>query len=137
MSYCPDGTDLANTCTLLNYDRSTKESDYWTGYRGYNNASTFEAFLSNNLASYESKAGLLPTPPALSVSIETACAAPFVATKPYQSTDRFYKDILKTNGLPDTVTPTPTPTPHPFPDPFDFNSHSHPGYVHSHYGGYW
>ncbi len=115
VSYCPDGTDIDATCTLLKYD------SYNQDYRGWNKSTSFEHYVENRLSDYEKDASLGSSP-----SAATVCAAAFTATAEYQDTDRFYKDLLKRNGF-ETETVTPVPD----------NNHSHNGFDwHDHSGGW-
>ena len=111
VSYCPDGTNTDETCTLLTYD------GYNQDYRGWNKSTSFERYVEHRLSDYEQDATLGSSP-----SIATVCAAPFTATATFQDTDRFYKDLLKRNGLyVEPVTPIPDNNHH------DWRDHSHGG----------
>ena len=87
ISYCPDGNDLEGTCTLL------KQQHY----------TSFEHNLAWRQTNYETAAGLT-NPTAAEVC---AIPAPFTPVSTYQDTDRFYKDLLKTNNLTDPPNQSP------------------------------
>ena len=83
VSYCPDGSNLSGSCTLL------------TG----RSARSFESLVNRRNEQYERALNLLnPT-------VEAVCSipAPFLTTQSYQSTSRAYTDLLKNNGFQEEV----------------------------------
>lgn len=108
VSYCPDGNDLDGTCTILNYDSWIQD------YKGATTARAFEHYLERNMEGYEMKAMFEDEP-----MIADVCAIDdFTPTVNYQDTDRYFKDLLTTNGF----DPMPAPVPEPEHNPDD---HTH------------
>jgi hypothetical protein len=85
--YCPDGNNLANTCTILNFNRWIQD------YRGGARATNFESWITKGLAA-QASANSYPTQAATDV-----CATAYTTTGNFNSTSRFYTDLLKEFGF--------------------------------------
>jgi len=85
--YCPDGNDLKDSCTILNYDRWVQD------YRGSARLYDFEKYLSKGLKYQDYYYGYP------SQEVADVCATEYTQKRSYNSPDRFYKDLLKNYGF--------------------------------------
>lgn len=85
--YCPDGNDLKDSCTILNYDRWVQD------YRGSARLYDFEKHLKKGLK-YQDYFYGYPSQSATDV-----CSTSYSQKRSYNDPNRFYKDLLKTYGF--------------------------------------
>ena len=87
VSFCPDGNNLDGSCTILDFNR------WYQDWRGASRSYNFENWITNSLNYQTSSQGFA------NQTASTVCATSYTTNGLFNSTDRFYKDLLKESNF--------------------------------------